>query len=87
MSKILGTVFDAYEMLGGEVRKGDDGKVENRSTAYNAVKHLPDRVKVRIGSSLRVHLPKLREWVDEGGNRTPVVSNGSPLESGEQQTT
>jgi hypothetical protein len=62
--KTLGTVIDAYEELDGEVKRDADGKVVNRSTAYDVVRRLPDHLKIRIGKSLRVHLPKLREWRD-----------------------
>lgn len=64
-TKTLGTVLDAAEMLDVDLRKDENGKIVNRSTAYDVVRRLPDRLKIRLGTrSIRVNLPKLQAWID-----------------------
>lgn len=67
--KILGSAFEAAEMLGTQFKRDESGRLLNRSTCYDVVRRLPEDMKVYIGSSLRIHLPKLRQWIDEGGSR------------------
>ena len=59
MSKIktLGTAQDAVAIL-------FDGKIVKRSTAYDVVRRLPDHLKVRVGRTLYVNLPRLQSWIN-----------------------
>ena len=62
--KTLGNVFDACEELDVNLKRDENGKVLNRGTAYDVVRRLPDHLKVKIGKSLKIHIPKLQAWRD-----------------------
>ena len=69
MSRInLVKALDFWEMCGGERRINEDGKFTNRSSAYDLVRRLPADVKVRIGKTLYVNVPKAQELIDRGGS-------------------
>jgi hypothetical protein len=66
--QILGSAFEAAELCGVTIGLNEKGK-KKRSTAYALVDRLPEEMKVKVGKSLKVNLPKLREWIDNGGHR------------------
>jgi len=66
-TKVLGDVFEAAEILGVELIKNEKGTIKNRSTCYDVVRRLPPSVKVQLGHSLRVNIPKLQKLIDRGG--------------------
>lgn len=67
--RVLIDVYDAARVCGTRLIEDEDGKIKNRTSAYACVDRLPSDLKVKVGGSLRVHLPKLLEWIDAGGNR------------------
>jgi len=68
-NQVLGSVFEVAELYGLKIEEDQNGRKKIRSTAYALMDRLPEEVKVRDGKRLRIHLPKLREWIDSGGDR------------------
>lgn len=63
--KALLNPIEAAELIVPDlIQKDGEGKILNRSTAYDVVKRLPADLKVRLGSSLYVIRPKLEAWMN-----------------------
>ena len=72
----FGNSVDAADM-GGKIKRGPDGRVLNRSTAYAFTSKLPDELKSKVGTSLLINLTRLQDCLNEGGDR-PKRGNGKP---------
>ncbi len=70
----FGSPIQAAEMV-GILKRDEEGKLLNRSTAYAFADRLPDEFKSRIGASVKINLTRMQDWLNEGGDG-PKNGNG-----------